>query len=201
MVASSGRAGSTMLTKALAASYVDSLPIGGLGRVSRLLERASCQYTTRLSNLGWLDAKIVKTHDLYTDVPEVNASFIFVYGDPLESAYSVVEQGEIYGQSWVRKHIKHLCSDGEPNQILSRDILNYEAQLVEWSRVQQAFVVHYDDLWTCADQLAEHVGFHVKLPERRPRSKKTFLAGHNEALFKRLKELEKGLRSSRHGRA
>ena len=119
---------------------------------------------------------------------------VFVYGDPFDSAASALVQGEIRGSAWLDEHIFHLCGHGSPDQILEKDVLNYEAQILAWKK-SPAFFIHYSDFWTRQDELSRYLGFSLMLPPWRARADKQLTSGLrvNRALFDRLRLVEKCL--------
>uniref|UniRef100_A4SDT9 Nucleotide-diphospho-sugar transferase n=1 Tax=Chlorobium phaeovibrioides (strain DSM 265 / 1930) TaxID=290318 RepID=A4SDT9_CHLPM len=190
VIASSGRSGSTMLTSAVAESLVVSrfsyLPALFRNHINRF----SIEYLARISELNKESAPVLKTHDLFRKESKDKARFVFVFGDPLESAQSVEQQAKKHGSVWVEEHIYHLVGQGSSVEILEKDALNYESQLMSWGFAEGAFLVHYDDLWQRNAELSRFIGFDVQLPERRPRSSKPLPTVFNKALFDHLKKLE-----------
>ena len=195
VIASSGRAGSTMLTNSIASSLVQARYSILPSFCKKWLARLAQAYFDRLEDLDDFNrSPVVKTHDLFRNDHKCALKFIFVYSDPLESASSAFLQGELRGSAWLDKHIFHLCGTGLSDQILEKDVLNYEAQILAWGK-SPAFIIHYSDIWSLQDELTRYLGFPLVLPPRRARSDKQFISRPhvNHALFDRLRLVEKRL--------
>jgi len=194
VIASTGRSGSTMLTRAISESLVDGrfrcLP----SIFKKYIKCFSTDYIDRIYNIDGSIAPVIKTHDLFRKEFSDRAKYIFVFGDPLESAQSVAQMGNKHGVIWVEEHVYHLVGQGDPYEILEKDILNYEAQIKSWGDAKGVFIVHYDDLWNKSDELAEFLGFELRLPERRKRTKKALSLRFNYEMFDYLRRREQALR-------
>ncbi len=195
VIASTGRAGSTMLANSIALSLVQArysiLPSFGKKWLAKLAQA----YFDRLEDLDDFNrSPVVKTHDLFRKDHKCALKFIFVYGDPLESASSAFLQGELRGSAWLDEHIFHLCGTGSPDQIFEKDVLNYESQVLSWEK-SPAFIIHYSKIWSRQDELSKYLGFSLILPPWRARAGKEFTSGShvNRTLFDRLRLIEKRL--------
>ncbi len=197
VIASTGRSGSTMLTNEVARSLIMSrfskLPKG----LQSLLLRLSRDYVDRLCKIRQKKAPILKTHDTYDEKYRSDAKYIFVYGDPLESAMSVSLMGEKYGTHWVEEHIFHLRGNGSTFDIFESDVLNYEQQIASWDSAPDALLLHYEDLWDRVDEISKFIGFRVALPRRFSRRDKQQPDSHNIEMFQRLRRLSEDLRLQR----
>jgi len=195
VIASSGRAGSTLLFDAVASSATADrfafLPKAPRG----FLQRIASHTLVRISDIERHNAPFLKTHDLFRPEFADSAKYIFVFGEPLEAAKSVGQMGEKHGSAWIEEHIYHLVGQGTPYEILEKDVLNYEAQLKSWGEAEDVFVVHYDDLWDKREDLSQFLGFDLALPARRDRTKKQVPGSTNKALFDRLEHIEQELRA------
>lgn len=193
VVASSGRSGSTMLTISITQSLIEQrFKVAPLW-VKRWLVPRSNVFISRLSASRLQSFPVIKTHDL-RDNAGIQAKYIFVYGDPLESALSAHDMGKKIGVTWTDEHIYNLHGHGTPFEILDRDVLNYEGQLKSWGSAEDVFIVHFEDLWNKTAELSAFVGFPVQLPQKRDRTVKNNLQPYNKELFSRLKNLEGALR-------
>lgn len=191
VVASSGRAGSTMLANSIAHSFIESRFSGFPNWIRRALTLLALTYSVRLKDVASFDfSPVIKTHDLFSDEANPTFRYIFVYADPLESAMSVRSQELIHGSSWVDAHIFHLAGNGDSDQLFSQDVLNYEAQVLTWRR-SPAFLVDYLDIWNCQEVISRFLGFSLLLPSRRERSSKSSIVAHgmSKDLFVRLKKI------------
>lgn len=189
VVASTGRSGSTMLANAVAASLIKTKFHAFPTSLHDYIKRFSIAYLDRITDIDQFAAPILKTHDLFRKEFSDKAKFIFVYGDPLESAQSVEQMKKKRGSIWVEEHIYHLVGNGTPHDIFTEDVLNYECQMRLWGEAKGAFLIHYDDIWNKNTQLSRFLGFDVELPKKRARSLKGEPLSYNKALFDRLKKM------------
>ena len=98
VVASTGRAGSTMLVNSIAASFVQARYSLLSPYLIKMLTKISSSYFDRLEDIGLLRrAPVIKTHDLYRSDLKKDLKYIYVYGDPLDSAVSALQQGKLRG--------------------------------------------------------------------------------------------------------
>jgi hypothetical protein len=202
VLASTGRAGSTMLAEAIVASYLENRLQYLPSAIRKRLRGLALEYANRLEEIPLLSAPIVKTHDLYTSRFEEphpgrhcdNCRFVFVFADPLESALSAAGMAHRHGKIWLEEHIFHLAGSGGPDDVFLDDVLNYEAQILSWSGCEDGFCVHLDDIWARREALSSFLGFEVTLPARRSREEKSLPEDCNIPLFERLQGLCNGLR-------
>lgn len=193
VIASTGRVASTMLVHAVSHSFVESKFSFFPSWMRKHIKDLPITRADRLKDIhSFICSPVIKTHDLFSDKLRIRYKYIFLYGDPLESAMSARRQGEIRGSAWLDEHIFNLCGDGCPDQILSSDILNYEGQLNSWLN-SNAFFVHYSEIWSRRIELSNYLGFDLLLPEQRERTKNELIISDliNNELFDRLKNLEK----------
>lgn len=175
VVASTGRAGSTMLFSAIAKGYVQHrFGIKGNGCLYKFLLRLTVDYLDRLSNISSNSAVILKTHALWRDWREFRVKYIFIHGDPLESALSVERMVNKLGEDWFIGHLDHLESEGSLPELYKRDVLNYRDQIQSWSEApaDSVLCLAYERLWDSVDAISRHVGFDVSLPLRIEREEK-----------------------------
>jgi len=184
-----------MLTRAVSGSLIDDRFGVVLSFFDSFLKRLSSDYLDRISDIESCKAPVLKTHDLFRSEFAHRAKYIFIFGDPLESAQSVEQMGKKHGIAWIEEHIHHLVGSGSPEDIFEKDVLNYEEQLKSWGNAQGVFIVHYDDLWGKEVELSQFLGYELRLPERRERAKKSLPPNYNKPLFERLKTLEQELRA------
>lgn len=194
VIASTGRSGSTMLTSVISQALVNSrfewLPTV----FRRYLIHYSMDYMNRMYDIDRAVAPVIKTHDLYRKDFVDQAKFIFVFGDPFESAQSVIQMGRKHGLIWIEEHIYHLAGRGNPYEIFERDVLNYEALIKSWGDAEGVYVIHYNDLWNEIEQISEFLGFELRLPERRERTEKALPFSLNLKMFENLRQQELELR-------
>jgi hypothetical protein len=190
IVASTGRAGSTMLVEAVSAGLVSRhFPRLSRTPLRRMLIRFSYGFCARLDHCAMDDPPIRKTHDLPTALPG-GARVIFVYCDPLEAALSVARMTDTAGHAWFRQHQHHLRADGSVEDLFRLDVLGYEKQMQAWTRLEHDHLLclAFDELWERQQEIAELVGFPIALPPRRPRAAVTAPATLDIQLFERLRQ-------------
>lgn len=163
VVASTGRNGSTLLFKSLVNS-----------RATNRLERfIFAQSRWRLGTSQELRFNgIYKTHDLPTIVKGVK--YIFIYGDPLDSALSVFHRTLKDGNSWLKLHCSNLGYSGEVDLslIFEEDMLNYEKQMSTWTSLSNpnCFTLDIMDLWDDRKSLELFLQVTLNLPPKRARA-------------------------------
>jgi hypothetical protein len=194
VIVSTGRAGSTMMYKALIKALIASRFQNYPKWFQKFASRVAGEFLDDLRDIRNSYSPVLKSHDLFHEELEGMAKFIFIYGDPLDSAQSVTEMWKKNGVHWVEEHIAHLRGGGSPYDLYQKDILNYENQLKSWGDAKDVFAVHYDDLWFQQSQLSLFCGLSIKLPKRRRRSPKTLPPVYNEELFDKLTRLCQSLR-------
>lgn len=193
VVASTGRAGSTMLADAICESIL-SVKLGRQksgGLVDKILKSAFFSYVPRLESVKKSNSIVLKTHDIWNDTFSDDALFIFIHGDPLDSVLSVVQMTERYGMDWFNRHQYHLRASGNFQDLYTEDVLNYRGQLQSWltTKNSNVFVVAYEDLWMKKEDIANFVGFELYLPIQKDRSEKTIPDAVNFKMFDELREL------------
>lgn len=193
VIASTGRAGSTMLFDVIADSMIERrLHLRPTNPFSRAIKKICTGYVYRLNDLPDETSLICKTHDVCENAPTTGFKYIFIYGDPLDSAMSVEQMVRKFGHDWFLSHQKNLRAFGEFSELYEKDVLNYEGQLTSWlpQRSSRILCIDYDDLWSEEGRLSEFVGFSVKLPTRRTRQEKPQKSQINMALFSELRGLK-----------
>lgn len=192
VIASTGRSGSTLLYNAIISSLI--LENFNLHRNSKkflLLRKLVGSFVVRLSDIKTSPFPVLKTHDLFDKQFENDALYVFIYGDPLDSALSVKLMAQQKGISWFNAHIHHLNSSGELGELFHKDILNYENQMKSWSTAssERVFIINYDDLWQSQEKISDFVGLTIDLPEKRGRAVKQVPENINEELFRHLRQV------------
>jgi len=164
IIASSGRAGSTMLFHSvLMAQY--------RLKISRKYAQRPLFRKHQLCNVK--SGRVYKTHLLYEKLKNINARVIYVYDDyssTLSSFFGCIDR---YGEAWGLQHMKNLESRFTSLEGLGEaDILNYEKQIKQYvldNRVskEQLVAIPYEYLWKI--DLMKVFGFTVTLPTKRAR--------------------------------
>jgi len=201
VVASTGRSGSTMLFDAIAASMGRGC-LGGLYDkkiINTTVDKVLKGFVLRLNSLSNSPCMVCKTHDIAPGQEDVlpGVKYIFIYGDPLDSALSVKSMVAKNGESWFYQHLYHLRGEGALEDLFEKDVLNYEGQIKSWLAMRSGSVlcIDYDDLWDERDKLSDFLGFEVILPEKRERVEKVLPDVINGDMFdylRAVKEEEKG---------
>lgn len=169
VIASTGRAGSTMLAKNISVGLMTHR-FFWLPEIIRLrLSDSIWSFKSRFSQIRTFSHPVLKTHDLYDEAVCKKSKCIFVVGDPVVSAQSVYRMGQIRGLHWIEEHIYHLGGLGSPVELFEKDVLNYSGQINSWKHAKGVFIVHYEDLWDRISEISAFVGFNVTLPQRQPR--------------------------------
>jgi hypothetical protein len=190
VIASTGRSGSTMLFDAITSAFVKTKISNGL--LNKIFLRKLCSgYLNRMHDIDIFSPIILKTHDIIDKKYVDKAKFVFVYGDPLESAQSVDNMVHNKGLVWFEEHQYHLRASGEYKDLYVQDVLNFESQIKAWFGIKsdKVMIIRYDELWDRTDELSEFLGFPIILPARRERSSKILSANYDAKLFARLRRL------------
>lgn len=172
VVASFGRAGSTLVHKAL---------IEGMAQ-ARFGARQDPVFRSRLSR-GAFDGPrvklkpgfVYKTHEYPGNLQRSSKTrAVFLFGSPLEAALSVRNQFDTEGENWVRAHFRNLGRPYRYEDLLQEDVLGFRDQCLAWMTFTDMPVLclRYEAIWENAERLSEFCGFPVPLPERRARSQK-----------------------------
>ena len=167
VVNSFGRSGSTVLTDAI----VDSaLRVPGLGR-QRVRANAWDLRTSRL-----MKHRCYKTHDYPPNTIEGDPLIVYVFGDPVDAAVSVMDKAASAGPEWFAEHCDHLrVKPFNASDLATRDALRVAEHLEAWLSVDHADIafIRYESMWDHEAELTSFLGFTIKLPRRRPRLSNT----------------------------
>lgn len=175
IVASTGRAGSTVLYKALCESYTKKRCLTKKETEKRIRKRIDCGFIKRLKKDHKKLPKIIKTHDLFhDDTYPKNSKAIFVYGDPLDSLLSVEQMTKKYGLQWFYQHQYNLRAEGSFEKLYHDDVLNFEGQIKSWMRQKRSNVlcIKYEDIWERKKDIEAFTGLSISLPPQKQRTKK-----------------------------
>jgi len=195
VVASTGRAGSTMLFNSIIESYIENqCKISLKSKSGGFLLNNCSLYLDRLEDLDNFSYAIYKTHDQWNSTFSDRAKYIFLHSDPYESAQSVEKKVNKDGLDWFIEHQKHLRAFGDFNDIYKGDVLNYRGQIKSWLDKKQKNVlcIAYEDIWSHIGEISMFVGFDVNLPEYKERS---ILEKYNKINLEFFSDLQK-LRNS-----
>jgi hypothetical protein len=193
VVASTGRAASTLLFRSIVDGVIAQRFGGAWKRlpslVSSYIHNRAGSFLARLDDIEQNPHRVLKTHDLYDARHAGKAKFIFVYGDPLESARSVAKMVDEHGRIWLEEHLFHLSAKGDYEDLFRCDLLNFGEQMRAWSRADpnDVFIVSFDELWDAIPAISAFVGFDINLPVRKPRAPKPSSPEIDEGIFSRLR--------------
>lgn len=171
VVASFGRAGSTLVYDALA----EGMARHRFGRESDTALRIVKDGAFDLGAQTLRPGVVYKTHDY----PEIlagrsNLRAVFLFGSAVDAALSVHAQKEARSEAWVREHFEHLRRPYRYDELLKEDVLGFRDQCVAWMGFEEIPVLclRYEGLWDNAETISEFCGLDVRLPERRARAPK-----------------------------
>lgn len=156
-------------------------------------------YVDSIKSVDTVPYLICKTHDELTQL-DTDVKFIFVYGDPFDSALSVNSMVQRLGIDWFSEHQQHLRASGEFCDLYKKDVLNYEGQINSWMAVRRTniFCVDYDDLWSMIDELERFCEFPIELPERRIRESTSRPELVQSELFEKLRHIKNSAKQKYH---
>ena len=195
VVASNGRAGSTMLFLEIQKSFIKenayfSKIFLRYFKNKPYLEGPFGEFLVNLEDLNNATFPIIKTHS----TPHENnksSKYIFVYSDPLSSAISVYNRVLKEGIDFYLSHLKHLNSIGLFERIFYEDTLNYEKQLTRWKRQSDSnlLLIKLPEIWSRKTEIEDFLGFRINLPAKREQSKLADDLKINSELFNNLNDL------------
>lgn len=188
VVASTGRAASTLVVEAISAAYVKKKFARFPQVLQRYLAKCASEFVVNICDVTGKHAPILKTHDLYNAEIFKTLKCVFIYGDPLESALSCKRVEERHGQEFTEMHIKHLKGIGNPNEIFEKDVLNYEGQLRSWQFAKNTLHIDYRALWERQSELSDFLDLPVSLPAQKTRLVLDKPVTFNAELFESLNE-------------
>lgn len=196
IIASTGRSGSSLLFRSVVEGYIKRRRPTLARLFPKTMRKLAGAFIARLDDIESMARPVGKTHDLFTDACASNATVIFIYGDPLESALSVENQVKKNGASWFDHHVFHLRSRGRSSDLYQADVLNYRNQMDSWvtTKRENVLVLHYDQLWEMKNEISHFLGFEVSIPLRRQRSAKSLPNEYSLAMFDSLRKLERAAR-------
>lgn len=170
VVASMGRAGSTLVFEALVKGLAMQRfgPLGNRYGVRRIVQ----SWAFDLGKTNLIGGVVYKTHDFpSTTLAAADPKIVYVFGMASTAAVSVFSCLERYGPSWTDRHLAHLRANGPLEQIWTSDILRIEDQIEAWTNLQNMDVmaVRYESLWDHEKTISDFVEFSISLPARRER--------------------------------
>ena len=169
IVASCGRSGSTMLTKALAFSSLYRIFQMG----PDIFQNALIKQAWRLEKVCFQPGFIYKTHD-HPPSKIRSHKYVYVYSSPCRVIPSLVKKAHEEGKIWLKNHAKHLKGSFDSiDRMIDGDSLRIKENIEKWLHVaretKNVMALRYEDIWSNQDQLTEFLGFDVCLPRRKSR--------------------------------
>ncbi len=175
IVASSGRAGSTVLHESIKSAVLASTKANKIAILRKYLELTAAQFLPRLSNQEQKYAFVIKTHDTPRVLPK-NTKIIFIHADPLEAAVSAFCAQREHGDDWINRHLYHLGYDCPPkiaDSDFSSDIFLYERQISYWHEHRSrsnVLILSYENLWDNEKKISDFLNLKIKLPPKMERN-------------------------------
>lgn len=167
IIASTGRAGSTMLFNSTINSFRKKFRIPNFGRVFDNV------YGTFVEcpNLSKKFQPIYKTHCLPQEIDFNQVRTLFVYSCPIENVKSVYLRTGKDGIDWFHEHQKNLRGVGDFTDLFGDDVLNYKTQIRHWLSIkhENCRVINFRDLWGKQIELSKFLDLNLELPRKRPR--------------------------------
>jgi len=170
VVNSYGRSGSTVLTKSIINSSIQTKNV----TIRNIAYRAISQSAWDLNNTNLKNGIVYKTHDYPPSIYQnSNLKMLYTFADPVDVVLSLLRLFEEKGEEWMKLHYKHLgvSYTNSFDQIIYEDQLQLEKHLDSWlneARIRVAFV-RYEKMWDHQDEISDYLGFHIELPEFRER--------------------------------
>ena len=93
------------------------------------------------------------------------------------------------GRAFTEMHIRHLRGRGTSEDVLEKDVLNYEGQLSSWRLATDVLKLDYKDLWDREEEICCFLDLRVSLPVKEPRASKDARFSFNAELFESLRKL------------
>jgi hypothetical protein len=201
IITSSGRSGSTMVFNAV----IEGIIINKFGSTYMKLFGSFTRdfisiYLKNLSEINSFHYIVYKNHEPYFLKYNnlTNHLYLFVYGDPLESALSVEAIVQKKGLNWFLEHQANLSGEGSYEDLYNKDILNYENIINSWLNSSESNIlcIDYDDLWRNENNISNFLGFKVKLPHKKKRINKN-VREINKELFDELRRKKNTYKTNR----
>jgi hypothetical protein len=167
IVASTGRAGSTMIFNSLISGLRSHYRLPYLGRRVDNIYGTFVEQPHSSRSLQ----PIYKTHCLPNEINFDMSRVLFIYSCPIQNIKSVYLRTQRDGFDWFKKHQSNLRGTGDFSKIFEDDILNYKLQLQQWLNTQHknVLILNFDDIWFRKSEVCEFLNFDIKLPDKSSR--------------------------------
>lgn len=194
IVAGTGRMGTSLLCNAIGESLRKKNFFINLAFNLKLTKNYPIDFIKNFEDIRNSKTNLIKTHDLInsSNLNIINNSlFIFVYGNPLHSLYSVnkiLMDGKI---DWVKDHLSNLKTNKiEIKRLGLYDSLNYENQIKCYLRFinhENFFFINYNDLWKKKKSIEEFISLKLNYPSFKKR--KIIKCFYTKKIYKKLYNL------------
>ncbi|CAK27101.1 Hypothetical protein SynRCC307_0198 [Synechococcus sp. RCC307] len=170
LIASMGRSGSTLLFDAVAEALISTRNLLIPRAFAKALIRRGGAWNLR--TIRFFPGVVYKTHGFPDHLPEnFTGKIIFIYGDPIDAALSIINCRDKLGEMWFSSHLTHLFAK---ESFLSddNDPFQFSRQIQSWMNYQGSpvLVLRYETLWDYTNKISEFLGFNISLPPRKARS-------------------------------
>jgi hypothetical protein len=168
VVASSGRAGSSLLAGAI----VDGVAAHRRTKKRRVYSEAAFEPT----GVKFRSGIVYKTHALPKEFPiDRPIKFVFVFGRPSDTVVSLLAARIRQGRQWMEDHFRHMRGRGHPDDLVEKDVFGIGHQIEQWSNAEQFDVlcIKYEGLWRHAGEIASFLHVPFEMPPFRARSSPT----------------------------
>lgn len=178
IVNSFGRSGSTFVQDTIARSAVPSY----VGPARLLVAWAIRNQAWNLQQLELTKGQCFKSHDYPPQASPFTSReapfVVYMFGDPVDAAASVLSVSRSKGTAWFREHCVHLgVEPTQPETVLDRDALSVEAHFDAWLSQHSwpLAMVRYESLPANIGRLSEFLGVELTLSRWRPRASRARL--------------------------
>lgn len=196
IVASNGRAGSTMLFLEIQKSFIKNNIFFKkiflrFFKNKSYIEGPFGEFVADIDDIDYAKLPIIKTHSSPPKKIDKSTKYIYVYSDPLTSSISVYNRVLKEGIDFYISHLRHLNSIGLFEKIFEEDTLNYEEQLTEWKSISNPnlYFVKLPEIWSKQKEIESFLGLEINLPPIREPSKLKHQPYIDNVLYNELKKL------------
>ncbi len=171
VVASFGRAGSTLVYKALN----EGMARARFGTDAYVARKVVRDYAFDLTTCPMRPGVVYKSHDYPENLAQSDGvRAVFLFGSTVDAALSAYTQKDQLGEAWIRQHFQHLRRPYRYDELLVEDVLGFRDQCLSWMGFEGCPVLcmRYEGLWDNANLLSEFTGLDIRMPKRRARSEK-----------------------------
>lgn len=175
LIASAGRAGSSMLFDAVVGQVVVQdvrrgarRIVGGLG-LGAWIGRSISSFAVQPSSRDIRAFRVIKTHaGAGTISSDVGLRAIFTHAPSEHTTASLMRQVDREGSAWIDRHAYHLGHRGSPVDFIVSHARILEDQETGWKMRRDTLSVPLDRLWEQREQIASWLGLDdLPLPTRR----------------------------------